>query len=219
MTVAASFHISDLLRDISRADSISAARVHTTRRGNPVSVFEIRGKELINSVISSLDEHQDDDWEWEKWFRHAYTTGSPTFGLRDLASGSIVGFASIDQSAIVRGEPPGIIDLELEITSVYIRPDFRGRGYGSSLREAAADYLRSVLEGIAAMSDDEVKDLGLSGLSITVSSYPESHEGQAFAQRLYSVVSDHLLTLSERAWFGVATLIDETTPEETPSVT
>ncbi|NTF17176.1 GNAT family N-acetyltransferase [Agrobacterium rubi] len=218
MSAAATMYISNLLRKISVEESISSTRPLSTRRRSEVSVFAVKDKVSIASVISSLDEATDDRWEWEKWFTHAYTSGSPTIGIRDVSSDTIVGFASIDQSVAVRPSSPRIIDLDLEITSVYVRPDFRGKGYGAILRRAATSHLETVLDRLANLSEEDVADHGLVGLSVTVSSHPESHEGLAFAQRLCTDVGNHLSSLSQAAWFGAATLIDETDPEEALSM-
>jgi GNAT superfamily N-acetyltransferase len=220
MTAAATSHIWDLIRDVPTAERIASAAHVTTKRGSPATAFVIAGEKAVDELLTSFEQFSDERWEWQKWFHHAFTSGAPVIGLRDLESGTLAGFASLDRQAFVTSSPfSGMIDLELEITSVYVRPDFRGKGYGAALREASAAYLKSVIDGIAGISDEAVADFGLSGLSVTVSSYPESHEGHVFATRLYTEVSEHLASLSETAWFGQAALIDQTDPEEELSLT
>lgn len=217
MSVEGTFFIRDVLRGLSAGD-------HRTpifgSASDAASVFAITGLQAISDTRASLDEVDDENWNWERWFGHAISSGSFTIGVRGPDTSKIVGFCSIDREAFVATSPfSGIIDLNLEITSVYVRPDYRGQGFATILREAAAAHLRSIIDIIASIPEQDIADHGLAGLSVTVSSFPESQEGHAFANRISGEVEAHLAAISETSWFGQAVFIDETDPEEEPSPT
>ncbi|MNU39099.1 Acetyltransferase (GNAT) family protein [compost metagenome] len=213
MSAEASFYVKGIIWDPPVGDHLP-----TTLNGDAISILPIDDFQSISDARASLEEVDDERWDWGSWFHHAISSGSPTIGVRDPETSKIVGFCSIERDAFVVGSPfPGIVDLNLEITSVYVRPDYRGKGFATTLRNAATAYLRSIIDSIASIPTQDIADLGLEGLSVTVSSFPESQEGHAFANFLSGEVERHLAAISGTAWFGQAVFIDETDPEETPS--
>ena len=217
MTREATFYIQGVIWDPPIEDHLRSVIDKPVHNGAGI-IMAIDGIQSRKDARESLEEIDDDLWNWSSWFYHAVSSGSPTIGVRDPDTAKIVGFCSMARDAFVAGSPfTGLVDLNLEITAVYIRPDYRGRGYATSLREAAAAYLRSIIDTIAAIPSEDIKDLALQGLSVAVSSYPESQEGLAFANRLSGEVETHLAAIADKAWFGQAVFIDETDPEEAPS--
>lgn len=217
MSSEATFYVRRILRDHPTGEHLKPI---TERVSYTYPIFAINDSQSISDTKASLHEIDDERWNWENWFQHAISSGSSTIGVRDPETAKIVGFCSIDREAFVATSPfSGIIDLNLEITSVYVRPDYRGQGFATTIREAAAAYLRSIIDRIASIPEQDIADHGLAGLSVTASSFPESQEGHAFANRISGEVEAHLAAISETAWFGQAVFIDETDPEKGPSPT
>lgn len=217
MSAEATFYVQGIIWDPSTGEHLAAIADNPARGAG--SIFAIDDLQSSTDTRASFDEVEDDQWDWANWYHHAHTSGSPRIGVRDPETGKVAGFCSLDREAFVTGSPfTGIVDLNLEITSVYVRPDFRGKGYATALREGAATYLRSVIDHIAAIPTEDIAHFGLTGLSVTVSSFPESQEGHAFANRLSGEVENHLAAIADKAWFGQAIFIDETDPEDAPSM-
>lgn len=216
MSAEASFYVKGIIWDPPVGEHLTSI----IGRGTSGSIFPIDDFQSISDTRASLDEVDDERWNWGSWFHHAISSGAATIGVRDPETSKVVGFCSIERDAFVATSPfSGIIDLNLEITSVYVRPDYRGRGFATTLREGATVYLRSIIDSITSIPEQDIADHGLAGLSVTVSSYPESQEGHAFANRISGEVESHLAAISETAWFGQAAFIDETDPEDAPSPT
>jgi GNAT superfamily N-acetyltransferase len=209
--------VQGVIWDPSTAEHLAAIADNTMR--GPGSIFAIDDLQSSIDTSKSLHEIEDDRWDWGNWYHHAHTSGSPRIGVRDPDDDKVVGFCSLARDAFVNGSPfSGIVELDLEITSVYVRPDYRGKGYATSLREGAETYLRSIIDSIASIPAEDVTDFGLTGLSVTVSSYPESQEGLAFANRLSGEIENYLLSIADKTWFGQASFIDDTDPESVPSI-
>lgn len=184
------------------------------------SVVPVNDASSIIETRASLNEVEDDEWDWDEWLhRGTASPGCPVIGVRDQSAAKIVGFCAIETNACVERNPSGgVVDLNFEIAAVYVRPEYRGRGFGAILRQAAATYLRSLIDAIAALPPADIADLEMSGLSVTVHAHPESQEGHAFANGVSGDVELHLSALASRAWFAQAAFIDETDPEEEPSM-
>lgn len=218
MSAEATFYVQGVIWDPSTGEHLAAIADNPIRGTG--SIFDIDDFQSSTDTLRSFDNVEDDRWDWANWYHHAHASGSPRIGVRDPETDMVVGFCSLARDAFVTGSPfSGIIDLNLEITSVYVRPDYRGKGYATALREGAATYLRSIIDTIASIPAEDIAHFGLTGLSVTVSSYPESQEGLAFSNRLSGEVENHLSAIADKAWFGQAAFIDETDPEDAPSPT
>lgn len=184
------------------------------------TIVHLNTLDAVEEARSSLKEMIDDEWDWDGWLRRGTTApGSPVLGVRGDSSGRIVGFCAMETNVDIRSDPAGaMIDLEIEIASVYIRPADRGLGFGSILRKAAATYAVSIIGAISAIPSDDLTYLHLAGLSVRVHAHPESHGGHAFANRVSGDIETYLSLISDGAWFGRASFNDETDPEDAPSM-
>jgi GNAT superfamily N-acetyltransferase len=207
----------DFIRDLIRAVPASA-RISDEFAGADVTISSVRGKQAVDALAADLSVFDDENWDWRDWLRHALGSGDAVIAVSDVATGEAVGFASVMTQVHFMGSPfSGCIDLEIELVSVYLRPDYRGRGIGATLGRTISAYACSIIDTVASIGGDTVSEHGLAALSLTLSSHPKSPEGATFAARVRDSTLSHLQDLSDTAWFGMATLIDETAPDEQPA--
>ena len=194
--------VHSFFRDILRARTKTASDEHGPNLLAPSE---------LAAAQADLGHVADDEWAWQAWFDHASTWGHPVIGVRDPRASEIVGFCSIEADAD-RATEHGSRILEIEIVSVYVRKDYRGKGYGAALGLAAAQHLRNLVDRIASIPEEDMDHLGLEGLMVRVSYFPESDEGHAFGSRIACEVDRHLAALAGAAWFGTAVFCEETQP-------
>lgn len=221
MTSEASTYIEGLLWDRPANDhlvALTGAIIAARRaRGHVLAVNDIV---LSSETRTSLEEIEDDEWDWEEWLhRGVMSPGRPVIAVRDQSSGSIIGFCAIETTAQVAGAENGIVlMLHFEIASVYVRPDRRGLGFGSILRQGASTYLHSIIDNLAEIPPDDLSYFEFSGLQVTVSAHPQSAGGLSFSNQVSADI-EHYLAGSTGKWWGSAAFIDDTDPEEAPSLT
>jgi GNAT superfamily N-acetyltransferase len=212
---AANSHLQHLLRGTAVQERISASAAPAPRAASYAVADTREAAEALEDVFGP-HAGDDDTWDWRSWIRHAGRDGEVIVAVLDGPNGSPQGFASIASSLEMSFEDESEVSLNLEISSIYVLRGSRGRGYGTALRHAAASYITSIIDQIAAIPAGLVADYGAEHLRITLDAVAQSVEGERFCASLCRDIEDHLDAVAGAAWFGNA-LLDGSVPEHVGS--
>lgn len=170
------------------------------------------------ALEAAIEPHagDEDTWDWQSWLRHAGRDGEAIIAVHREPGGRPEGFVSTASTLEMSYEDETEISLNLEISSIYVLPGSRGSGYGTSLRHAAAAYITSIVDQIAAIPSGLVADFGAEHFRVTLDAVPQSTEGERFCASLCRDLEDHLDAVAGTAWFGDA-FLDGSVPDHVGS--
>lgn len=188
------------------------------------SFKSLNSKEEADILVRELAFSNDDTNDvYKSWISKAFSDGELKFGSKMVAvyqgdSPSPVGFfhweANIfveDESDSVADEQERIMRLEIDAHSIYVKPEYRGKGFASALRWAMDVHLWSMLEKIKDIPDSKLSEMDISYFTVLYSGETYSTEGLWVARLVSEALQGRISDICTQGdpWFGNIELYDE----------
>ena len=187
----------------------------------------INSKKEADKLIEQLAFSNDDaDDVYKSWVSKAFSdegnnekkVGSQLVTVHQGDSPTPVGFFHWETNIFVEDESCDFVDenkrilrLEIDAHSIYVKPEYRGKGFASALRWAMDVHLLGIFKKIKDIPKSKLGEMGITDFTVLYSGESYSTEGLWVARLVSEALQGRIADICSQhdPWFGDIELNDQ----------